>query len=226
MRKDAVERSGCSSCRAKLHDRIIDTALNFFVTYGIKRITMDEIAAALGISKRTLYEIFADKEALLMECVMKVHLEADKYLKGVYDNASNVLEVLLKLYLRNIEQFHQVNKIFFNDIKKYPKVYDVLMRRYNRDSNSAFKFFKDGVRQGFFRDDVNFSIVNLLVHEQLNLLMNTDVCKEYSFMEVYEAIMFTYLRGISTEKGAQELEKFILEYRKKYPLNKVTSEID
>ena len=52
------------------------------------------------------------------------------------------------------------------------------------------------------------------VHEQLDLLMNTDICNKYSFLEVYEAIMFTYIRGISTEKGAKVLEDFITEYRK------------
>lgn len=51
-----------------------------------------------------------------------------------------------------------------------------------------------------FRDDVNFAIVNLLVREQLDMLMNTDLCDRYSFLEVYESIMFTFLRGISTEK--------------------------
>ena len=47
------------------------------------------------------------------------------------------------------------------------------------------------------------------------MLMNTDICEEYSFVEVYESIMFTYLRGISTERGAKVLEEFVREYRKK-----------
>lgn len=218
MRNNGIEKSG--SCRSELRDRILDTASTSFATYGIKHITMDNIATTLSISKRTLYEIFADKEALLMECVMKRHLEADEYLKSIYDGTPNVLEVLLKFYLWNIEQFHRINKQFFKDLKKYPKVYEILMRRHNRDSESVVAFFEDGVRQGFFRNDINFAIANLLVDEQLNLLMTAKVCKEYSFPEVYEAIMFTYLRGISTEKGAFELEKFIQEYRKKYPLIK------
>lgn len=88
----------------------------------------------------------------------------------------------------------------------------------NRDSEKTIAFFKQGVQQGYFRSDVNFAIVNLLVHEQLGLLMNTDLCKEYSFLEVYESIMFTYLRGISTEKGAEKLERFIQEYRQKRQL--------
>ena len=201
--------------RLELRERIVDTALQSFVTHGIKSITMDDIAAALGISKRTLYEVFADKETLLMECLRRAQDEGDTYVKEVYEKASNVLEVLYKLYQRRIEKFHNTNKKFFEDIKKYPKVYDMLIKRRNRDSEETIAFFKLGIKQGYFRDDVNFSIVNLLVREQLDLLMNTDLCKEYSFLEVYESIMFTYLRGISTEKGARKLEEFIQEYRKK-----------
>lgn len=201
--------------RLELRERIVDTALQSFVTHGIKSITMDDIAAALGISKRTLYEVFADKETLLMECLRRAQDEGNTYVKEVYEKASNVLEVLLKLYQRSIEKFHNTNKKFFEDIKKYPKVYDMLIKRRNRDSEETIAFFKLGIKQGYFRDDVNFSIVNLLVREQLDLLMNTDLCKEYSFLEVYESIMFTYLRGISTEKGARKLEELIQEYRQK-----------
>mgnify|MGYP001519295118 FL=1 len=210
-----TEHGKDASQRAELKERIIATATEAFTTKGIKSITMDDIAAALGISKRTLYEVFADKETLLMECLRRAQDEGDAYVKEVYEKASNVLEVLLKLYQRSIEKFHNTNKKFFEDIKKYPKVYDMLIKRRNRDSEETIAFFKLGIKQGYFRDDVNFSIVNLLVREQLDLLMNTDLCKEYSFLEVYESIMFTYLRGISTEKGARKLEEFIQEYRQK-----------
>ena len=84
----------------------------------------------------------------------------------------------------------------------------------DKDSESTIAFFKSGVEQGIFRDDVNFAIVNLLVREQFDLLMNTDICKEYPFLEVYESIVFTFLRGIATERGARVLEEFIQEYRK------------
>ena len=200
--------------RLELRERIIDTALNSFATHGIKSITMDDIAAALGISKRTLYEVFSDKETLLMECLLKAQREGDAYVKDVYEKASNVLEVLLKLYQRSIEKFHNTNKKFFEDIKKYPKVYEMMKNRQDSDSQKTMSFFKTGVEQGIFRSDVNFAIVNLLVREQFDVLLNTDICNEYPFIEVYESIMFTYIRGISTEKGAKVLEDFIQEYRK------------
>ena len=210
-----AEHGKDASQRAELRERILVTATEAFASKGIKSITMDDIAAALGISKRTLYEVFSDKESLLKECILKAQSDREAYLQEVYEQSHNVLEVILAVFQKSIEVFHQTNKRFFEDIKKYPKVYAELMKRRNRDSEETIAFFKLGIQQGYFRDDVNFTIVNLLVREQLDLLMNTDLCKEYSFLEVYESIMFTYLRGISTEKGARKLEEFIQEYRQK-----------
>lgn len=200
--------------RPELRERIIETAVEAFSAHGIKSITMDDIATSLGISKRTLYEVFSDKETLLEECILKGQREGEDFLKNVLATSENVLEVLLKCYQRSIEKFHATNKKFFEDIKKYPKAYQLMKNNRNRSSEDTVNFFKEGVKQGIFRDDVNFAIINLLVRDQLDLLMNSDICNEYSFLEVYESIMFTFLRGISTEKGARVLEDFICEYRK------------
>jgi len=202
-----------ASQKANLRVKIIVKATQLFTNHGIKSITMDYIATSLGISKRTLYEVFSDKEALLKECLLKVHHERDQYLKDTLGQSDNVLEVILALFKRNIEALHNTNKRFFADIKKYPKVYEIMKIKQNSDSKNAMDFFKLGIEQGIFRSDVNYPIVNMLVREQFNVLLNTEICDEYSFVEVYESIMFTYIRGISTEKGAVVLDDFILEYR-------------
>ena len=209
-----TEHGKDASQRAELKERIIATATEAFTTKGIKSITMDDIAAALGISKRTLYEVFVDKESLLKDCILTVQAERDQYLQEVYEQSHNVLEVKLAVFQKSIEMFHKTNKRFFEDIKKYPKVYNMMKERSESDSEKTMSFFMLGVEQGIFRSDVNFAIVNLLVREQFDVLLNTDVCNEYSFIEVYESIMFTYIRGISTEKGAKVLEDFISEYRR------------
>lgn len=209
-----IEQGKDASQRAELRERIISAATEAFTKDGIKSITMDDIAATLSISKRTLYEVFVDKETLLRECILMVQRDRDKYLEEVYEKASNVLEVILAVFQKSIEVFHQTNKRFFEDIKKYPKVYEMMQDRRESDSEKTITFFKSGVEQGIFRSDVNFTIVNMLVREQFDVLMNTDVCKDHPFIEVYESIMFTYIRGISTDKGARVLEEFIQEYRK------------
>lgn len=210
-----VENVRHAVSRPKLREKIIDAAVTLFEKKGIKGVTMDDIASSFGISKRTLYEVFTDKETLLIECVRRGQAEADEYLKQVRDNSDNVLEVLLKGYQRSIEKFHTTNKKFFEDIKRYPRAYNLIKNGNNRNAEDTINFFRLGVEQGYFRDDVNFAIVALLVHEQLDLLMGSDLCSKYPFLEVYESIMFTSLRGISTEKGAILLDDFIREYRKK-----------
>ncbi|WP_027325321.1 TetR/AcrR family transcriptional regulator [Bacteroides pyogenes] len=209
-----IEHEKDFSQRAELRERIIMTAMEAFSANGIKCITMDDVAASLGISKRTLYEVFSDKESLLEACVLKKQAEGDCYVEGVYAQSGNVLEVILAVFQRHIEIFHKTNKRFFEDMKKYPKIYAMVKNRHDNDSEKVLSFFKSGVEQGIFRDDVNFGIVNLLVRSQFDVLLDTDICNEYPFIEVYESIMFTYLRGISTEKGAKMLEGFIQEYRK------------
>ena len=204
-----AEHGKDASQRAELRERILVTATEAFASKGIKSITMDDIAAALGISKRTLYEVFSDKESLLKECILKAQSDREAYLQEVYEQSHNVLEVILAVFQKSIEVFHQTNKRFFEDIKKYPKVYSLMRDRQDSDSEKTMSFFKAGVEQGIFRSDVNFGIVNMLVKEQFDVLLNTDICNEYPFIEVYESIMFTYIRGISTEKGAKVLEDFI-----------------
>lgn len=203
-----------TSSRTELRDRIIVKAMEAFALHGIKSITMDDIATSLGISKRTLYEVFEDKETLLKEVLLKNQADRNEFLDKLVSESTNVLEVILVCFQKSIEVFHKTNKRFFEDIKKYPSVYDMMKSNRDKESESTIAFFKSGVEQGIFRGDVNFAIVNLLVRQQFDLLLNTNICSEYPFLEVYESIMFTFIRGIATEKGAKVLETFIEEYRR------------
>lgn len=209
--KDSIKDH--ASAKNELRERIIVTAMDAFTKNGIKGITMDDIANSLSISKRTLYETFEDKEELLAECVKFRQYEMKRYGEELLEKADNVLEVILKFYQLSIEYYHKTNKRFFDEVNKYPRV--CALMRENRDENSenTIEFFKKGVDQGIFRKDVNFEIIYMLVREQVDLLLQTNLCNKYSFVEVYESIMFTFMRGISTLKGQQILEDFIQEYR-------------
>lgn len=175
---------------------------------------MDDIVVFLGILKCIFYEVFQDKESLLIQCILKCQEEMNVFLVEILVNLKNVFEVIFVCYQWSIEIFYWINKCFFEDIKKYLKVYSLLKNYWEWDLDSMIEFFKMGIKQGIFRDDVNFVIVNLLVYEQFDLLMNMDICNKYFFFEVYEVIMFIYIWGILIEKGVKVLEDFIMEYRK------------
>ena len=97
-------------------EHIVLAAAKSFAQKGVKTVRMDDIAAGLSISKRTLYELFHDKEDLLLD-VMKLHREEmQEYMTQVASKAENVLEVLLKFFQRSAQDFQNTNRKFFEDI--------------------------------------------------------------------------------------------------------------
>lgn len=203
------------SSREELRERIILEALEAFRMHGIKAITMDDIANSLKISKRTLYEIFADKESLLRESMIYHQYRSRKALKEMVEHSDNVLEVILKCFRGSIEAYQSANAKFFEDIKKYPKVHALAKDSREADNTIVVNFMKQGVEQKLFRDDVNFDILLMLVGEQMKLLMNTEISDKYTFIEIYESMMLIYIRGICTPGGIEKLDEFIKEYRNK-----------
>lgn len=189
--------------------RILEVADTLFSAHGIKNITMDEIASTVGISKRTLYEILKDKEELLIACIERNQQDMQIYVEKILETTPSVLEVIIECYKATIKKYHKVNLRFFEDIKKFPRAYEQFLNGQKEDSQKAIDFFMRGVDQGLFRDDVNFEILQLLLKEQMNVLLNTQISQKYSMTSIYESIVFTFLRGVSTMKGYKELEKLI-----------------
>lgn len=193
-----------------VRDHIISAAAKAFTRKGIKTVRMDDIAAGLSISKRTLYELFHDKEDLLLD-VMKLHREEmQEYMLQVASEAENVLEVLLKFFQRTAQDFQNTNRKFFEDMEKYPKVMRYIDESRKENLDSAMEFYRKGVEQGIFRQDVNYDIVRAMVCEQMDLLLHSDTCKFYSLVEIYETVVFMHMRGISTEKGLKIVDEFLL----------------
>lgn len=191
-------------------EHVIAAAAKAFMQKGIRTVRMDDIAVGLSISKRTLYELFHDKEDLLLD-VMKLHREGmHEYMTQVASEAENVLEVILKFYQRSAQDFQNTNRKFFEDIEKYPKVMTYINESRKENLDSAMEFYRKGVNQGIFRNDVNYDIVQAMVSEQMDLLLRSEICKSYSLAEIYETVVFMHMRGISTEKGLKIVDDFLL----------------
>lgn len=193
--------------RKQLKDCVLSTASVAFIQQGIKNVRMDDLAANLAISKRTLYELFCDKETLLIE-VMKTHREEMKsYMERVALDAENVLEVIIAFYEKLSNDFLKTSPAFFEDIKKYPKVVSYLEenRRENRDS--ALAFYQKGVQQGLFLADINYHIVQESLRGQMDRLVQSTT--HFTLAEIFETLVFVHMRGISTAKGLEIVDNFL-----------------
>ena len=198
-----------STARQELTGRIIKIALDDFTQKGISAVKMDDIASELSISKRTLYEQFANKESLLMECMKQKHAEDSEYMQQVVTGSDNVLEVIMKFYEMTLMKLRTTNPLFFIEMQKYPRVLQHLEECRESNSAEAIRFFQKGVSQGIFRDDVNFEIVHLLTHEQSNMMRDRKKWEKFGLIDVFNSIILVNMRGISTSKGLKIIDEYI-----------------
>ena len=101
--------------------QIISVAAEMFHQQGIRSVTMDDIAHRLCMSKRTLYQIFADKESLLLACVIQHEEEVIKQLEEVYNNTQNVLEFLLLVFSLKLKELNEIDPLFLKICRSTPK---------------------------------------------------------------------------------------------------------
>jgi AcrR family transcriptional regulator len=193
-------------------NRVIEMASQMFFEQGIRKVRMDDVAAALTMSKRTLYEMFADKEELLLEC-MKVNQEKKRENAArVADSANNVLEIVLRLYQYGMDEMKHVHPSMYRDIKKYPKVCEYLNQRKAQSTNNSRGFYETGVRQGLLRADINFDIFQFLVDLSMSGFLTNDLLMErWTLADVLDTVVRVNMRGICTEKGQRMLDEFLRE---------------
>lgn len=196
----------------EIKDKIVSGSSKLFFKYGIRNITMDAIAGDLGISKRTIYDNFKDKDELLKYCFEANTLKQNKVVDEILNNSENLIEALIKIIKHNVNNLKLVNPIFFFDIKKYySKLFELKIKKNNeKNINRITDILNKGIREKIFRSEINVEIVALLILEQYKLLGNQEIFPDTKFSkaEVFENISINFIRGIATEKGLLLVEKY------------------
>lgn len=193
-----------------IREKIVHTAYDLFIQYGVKSVSMDEIAKSAGISKRTLYESFEDKESLLAEGIEQYSQRLKQTLAQIERGAYNALEIILLFYEEIMKQPNWHNEKFYDDLKKYPNVQERIESHRKRCGEKCMALLTQGVKEGVFEKDVNLSLTTTLIRELMKMVQPSHAFNEYSIIEVYSMILLTFLRGISTEKGRLIIDRFDL----------------
>jgi len=189
----------------------METAISLFSARGCKAITMDEIASAAGISKRTLYEQFSDKEALLEGGIRWWNQRSQQTMDAITKEAEHTLDVLLKIHHFQSEQMVKMSIDLISDIKKYyPQVFKntiLASREEHRERTRAFLL--RGQAEGIFRADLNIDLINDLFEMMFYFIHdnNKALVQKYSYEEFFRCTAICYIRGISTEKGLNYIEQ-------------------
>lgn len=196
-----------TSNRQQVKEKIRCTALRMFHERGIRLVKMDDIAAALSMSKRTLYELYANKMELLEDVLeLQFNMSRERMRRELKPNASTMDILILALKI-SIEEMRQTSAAFLDDLHRYPEAHrmlDVLEKRRDKETN---KFFWQGVREGYFLPDVNYRLVYDIARTFREQTMFYR--KDYDAREVWITLVRMLLRSVCTLKGIRELDDFL-----------------
>jgi len=197
----------------EIKERIIAKAREQFFRYGVKSVTMDDIAGELGISKKTIYQHFEDKDAIVHQLMM-AEMANDKCEWNDLDGSSNnVIEKIVKSMDIIRKAFAEINPSAFFDIKKYhPKTWQLFQdHKQNFVMDSIRKELLQGIEEGFFRADIKVEILVRMRLEQIEIGFDPHLFppNKFSLIEVELTMLDHYIRGILTSKGLEVYQEFM-----------------
>lgn len=194
-----------------IRNRIIEGAAELFKTYGIKSVTMDSIASQFGMSKRTIYEVFSDKDELVLAVLTRLAQKQKEQVKKVLDESENSIVAIFRMLEINRDYFQNMSPAFQADLKKYH--HDFLFKKAGKidmpDYRNNQQVIENGIKEGFFRKEVNPDLANRCLYNLGRSILDNDLYpyELFSRRDVIRNIFINYLKGISTPKGLDLINK-------------------
>jgi len=203
----------------EVKERILTKAADLFMRYGIRSITMDEIAAQLGISKKTIYQFFTDKDdmvsAVIDQEIRKNENECNQFRQDAKDAVHQVF-----LALESIEEMLKyTNPLMVYDLEKHhPRAYKKLKEyKYQFLYRMIMDNLQWGIDEKVYRADIQKDIVAKNRIESAFLVFNPDVFphSRYKISEVNFELAMIFLHGVVSSNGKELIEKYTTERNKK-----------
>jgi len=191
-----------------LKERIIEESLELFRKQGIRHTTMDDIAKHIGISKRTIYENFDDKEHLLIDALNFAFIENKKFIEETFLKTENVLEAVVKIVKAGSEQHRKQFNLIEEIRKYYNNIYkDMLLCNESNKLKDMEHLVLTGINQGVFRHDINPEIIAyVFVKQSEGLLLQDESLDGFSRVDMFKNMVISFIRGLCTPKGMEILD--------------------
>ena len=203
----------------EIKDRIKQKADELYRRYGVKSVTMDEIASQLGVSKKTIYHSFSDKNELVDAVVGDMLNFNRQCCKSCSTDAKDAVEEIFLGTETLYKIMSNMNPSFLFDIERgHPSVYKKF---------TAFKYefllkiiaenIERGKKEGLYRDEISVSLISKIRIETLLLPFNEELFprNQYSFIKIQKEILEFFLFGMVNPTGYKMILKYQKEYSKK-----------
>lgn len=195
---------------------ILNTCLKYFLQHGIRKMSNEKLVALLGISTKTIYKHFKNKEKLLEEVLHLYHDQRYEMLQNLPAD-QNAVSLFFDIWRTAIETEPKVSKIFYEDLNYYyPKLAKKVESSISKKFSDKFiEIIEHGIDEGVFRND----IIPEVVLEGIYALYVSIVREQHyknvsaSLFEVVQNTMAIYFRGFCTDKGIKILDKHIAQLK-------------
>ena len=189
---------------------LLDSILPMVLEKGPSHTTMDYVASALGMSKRTLYEIFGSKDEMLRQVLQHQHELSQKRAEKIFSESDNIMESMVRLMDMHLEVLQKISPDFFRDMDERCKHlrphYDSRNEAMNRQVSRIIAM---GVKQGMFRKNCDFEMNLRLLRVQMESIkrMEDYFPPQITMAEAFYTIGQGFLRSIATQKGIEYLDR-------------------
>lgn len=193
-------------------DRILKSTLELFFRFGIKSVTMDDIAKHLAMSKKTIYQFFRDKDEVV-HTLLETELKRDmQEFTEIANTANNVVEEVFNHMKKMHDIFQHINPNIFYDLRKYhPKTWEMFHQfRTNFVLKQVYDALEKGKKDGLVRPDVNSEVVARLRVEEIDMGFNPSIFPpdKFRILDVHLTMTEHFLYGICTLKGHKLINKY------------------
>lgn len=197
---------------------IIEQATEMFRQLGIKAVRMDDIAQHLGVSKRTLYELFEDKMNLLRLCMYNYYEERQERLNQRLNERANVIEKILTAFDQFLVNGDTEHRMQTNLRRFYPALYEEISATMQRRNIDRLKgAIEKGIAEGLLDPTIDVDLSVAMLGWSLSGVVDTrraslpsNITPEYALRYV----VINFLRGISTVKGIKVIDTFLSQFKR------------
>ena len=194
-----------------MKDKIIKKAADLYFKYGIKNVTMDQIAGELGISKKTIYQYFSGKERLVRDVV-----------NFIFDQIQNQIDQVCLMKLNPYQELFKIKDIIKENLKRadasphyqlkkyYPEIATSLEQmKFNSIMECLEHNLKKGIKQGYYKENIDKEFIKRMYFVNTLNLSNPELFPPELFDKNKTMDMFLnmFLSGISTKKGRKKLKE-------------------
>ena len=196
----------------EIKDRIIQHAQTLFMRNGIKSVSMDDIAADMAMSKKTLYKWFENKDQIV-QAGMSKHLDGTQCeCTSMIETATSAIDELFRMMEWTKQQFSNVHPSIFYDLQKFhPGTWQLWLAHKNEFILAQIiQNLRRGIAEGLFRADLDVDVMARLRLSQIELLFDSDVFppRQFGNERVSQALLEHFMLGVATLKGHRLINQY------------------